>query len=245
MKIWPDEEPVKSITIVHARGETERCKEDRMTRTIEFTSVYDISVTLGEGSIDYPGDPPYQRDQVCGIEETGTFSLSKITMSAHSGTHIDSPAHFVPDGRTIDRYSVTDFVLPAHVVDIEDQSVIRVAELEGLPVGPGEAVLFRTENSRRGLCRSGAFSDDYVYLSREAAAFCVDRGSRLVGIDYISVDGSSDEDYPAHRLILGSGRLILEGIDLESVPSGKYLLVCLPLRIKGGEASPVRAILLA
>ena len=85
---------------------------------------------------------------------------------------------------------------------------------------------------------------DFVYLTPEAAEFCVEQNSRLVGIDYITIEKYGDEFFPAHRKILGNNMFVLEGIDLNGVPPGRYTLMCLPLRIKGGEASPARAILL-
>ena len=220
-------------------------REEPMSHMRGFTKLYDISVQLGAGSIDYPGDPPFHREQTWSIDEHSAYSLSTITMSVHSGTHLDSPAHFIPHGKSIDRYAVEEFVLSARVVNIENPSIIDLPELEECSLVHGEAILFRTENSRQGRCRSGVFSDYYVHLSARAAQYCVDAGVPLIGIDYISVDRADDEDYPVHRVILGSGRLILEGIDLETVPTGRYVLVCVPLNIKDAEASPVRALLMA
>ncbi|MEW6367805.1 MAG: cyclase family protein [Acidobacteriota bacterium] len=205
--------------------------------------VYDISVTLGGDSIDYPGDTPFSRDLVWTLREGGLYDLSRLTMSAHSGTHLDSPAHFIAGGKTIDQFSVSEFILPAEVVEIEDKRVIRPAELERLQIEPGGALLFKTENSRQGRSRSAVFSEQFVYLSPEAADVCATKGVRLVGIDYITIEQYGDQAFPTHRRLLGRDVLILEGIDLGAVSPGRYTLLCLPLRIKGCEASPVRAIL--
>jgi arylformamidase len=210
-----------------------------------LTSAYDISVLLGQESIDYPGDTPYLRQVVSTIRESGLSNLSKLTMSAHSGTHLDSPAHFIPGGRTIDQYSVTDFILSAFVVEIEDEESIRPNELENLPIEQGDALLFKTQNSLQGRCRSGVFSERFVYLSVEAAELCVNKRVRLVGIDYITIEQYGDDAFPVHLKLLGNDILVLEGIDLSAVPVGRYTLICLPLKIKGCESSPVRAILLA
>lgn len=216
-----------------------------MSATNPLGKVYDISVVLGRESIDYPGDPPCSRELICTLEGGADYDLSKLTMSAHSGTHLDVPAHFFPDGKTIDRYCAEDFLFRAQVIDIHDNEAVRVPELSSLQILPGDALLFRTENSRQTRCRAGTFSEDYVYVSAEAADFCVALGVGLVGIDYVSVDRFGDETYPSHRKILGNDCLILEGIDLEKVTPGTYTLVCLPLKIPGAEASPVRAILIA
>lgn len=210
---------------------------------MRFARVYDITTSLGTESIDYPGDTPYVRELLCTIHGGGRFDLARLEMSAHSGTHLDAPAHFISGGKTIDQYAVQDFILPAHVIPIEDKEAVRPSELAGLGVRPGDALLFRTDNSISGRCRTGAFSESFVYLSLEAAALCVDMRLGLVGLDYISVDRYGDDGYPVHRKLSGNGTLILEGIDLTHVPVGKYTLFCFPLKIAGGEASPVRAVL--
>jgi arylformamidase len=215
-----------------------------MTQTVDIRQVYDISVVLGEESIDYPGDTPYSRELIWTIKDTGICDLSKLTLSAHSGTHIDSPAHFIRGGKTIDQYSVTDFILPAQVVTIEDKEAVRPYELENLQIERGDALLFKTENSRQGRSRSGVFSEEFVYLSLEAADLCIEREVALVGIDYVTIERYGDNAFPVHRRLLGNNSLVLEGIDLSGVPLGRYTLICLPLKIKGCESSPVRAILL-
>lgn len=208
-----------------------------------YETVYDISVLLGTESIDYPGDTPYSRDLMLTIEDSGISNVSKLVMSAHSGTHLDAPLHFIPKAKSIDEYSVQQFILTAQVVNIEDREAIRPSELENLDIKQGDALLFKTDNSISSRCRSGVFSESFVYLSPEAADFCVEKKVSLVGIDYNTIERHSDEAFPVHHKLLGSNILILEGINLKGVPPGRYTLFCLPLKIKGGEAAPVRAIL--
>jgi len=208
-----------------------------------YEAVYDISVLLGTESINYPGDTPYSRDLMLTIEDSGISNVSKLVMSAHSGTHLDAPLHFIPNAKSIDQYSVQEFILPAQVVSIKDRESIRPSELENLDIKQGDALLFKTDNSISGRCRSGVFSENFVYLSPEAADFCLERKVSLVGIDYNTIERHGDEAFPVHHKLLGSNILILEGINLKGVPPGRYTLFCFPLKIKGGEASPVRAIL--
>ncbi len=205
--------------------------------------MYDISVAVGEESVHYPGDTPYVREVVSRIADGADYDLSTIAMSAHCGTHIDAPAHFIAGGKTIEQYPVTEFVRSALVVPVEGRDAIVSGDLEQLSIEPGDALLCRTDNSLRGLPRSRVFSEQYVYLSQEAAQTCVEMGVGLVGIDYISVDRFGDDAYPAHRTLLGNGVFVLEGIDLSQVPPGRYILCCLPLKLAQCEASPVRAIL--
>jgi arylformamidase len=208
-----------------------------------YERIYDISVLLGAESIDYPGDTPYSRELICTIRDNGSYDLSKLVMSAHSGTHIDVPSHFIANTKSIDQYPVQEFIFPALVVPIEDKESIRPHELKTLDIRPGDALLFKTDNSISGRCRNGLFSEDFVFMSPEAADFCVEKKVGLVGLDYITVEKDGDKAFQVHGKILGNDLLILEGIDLGEVPTGRYTLFCLPLKIKGAEASPVRAIL--
>jgi len=204
---------------------------------------YDISVELMEESIPFPGDPPFERKMLMTIEESGICNVSKLEMSAHSGTHIDMPAHFISGGDTLDAYTVKDFILPAHVVVVDDPESVKAGALDGIDITPGDAVLFKTSNSASGRCRSGVFSENFIHISAGAAIACIEKKAGMVGLDYITIDRHGDDTAPAHRKLLGSGILVLEGIDLEAVPPGCHTLICLPLKIKGGEASPVRAVL--
>jgi len=205
---------------------------------------YDISVDLLEESIPFPGDPPFARKMLETIEEGGC-NVSKLEMSAHSGTHIDMPAHFITGGGTLDACTVEDFILPAHVVAVDDPESVKSGALDGIDIAPGDAVLFKTGNSESGRCRSGVFSENFIHISTEAATACVKKKAGMVGLDYITIDRYEDDTAPAHRKLLGSGILVLEGIDLAAVPPGRYTLIALPLKIKGSEASPVRAVLMS
>ena len=209
-----------------------------------YKDVYDISVLLGSEAITFPGDTPYMRDVVLTTEESGICDVSKLMMSAHSGTHIDAPSHQIQNSKSIDQYPVQKFILPVQVVNIESKESIEPSELKKLDIKQGYALLFKTDNSVNGRCSNGVFSEKYVYLSAEAADFCIEKDVSLVGKDYAAIDRFDDEARPAHYKLLGNNILILEGINLREVPPGEYTLLCLPLKIKDGEASPVRAILI-
>ncbi len=205
--------------------------------------VFDISVMLGTESVDYPGDTPFSRNLIATLADGGFCDLSRLEMSAHSGTHIDSPAHFLKGGKTLDAYPLERFMLSAQVIAVDDPESIQPAELKGLTISPGEAVLFKTRNSVDGLCRSASFTKDFVYMTAAAAELLVDQKAGLVGIDYITIEQYGGTGFPVHDALLKNDILILEGIDLQPVPPGRYRLHCLPLKIKGAEASPVRAVL--
>jgi len=159
------------------------------------------------------------------------WELSLLTMSAHSGTHIDSPAH-LRLGRCIDRYPPDRFILPARVVAV-DGNLVGSTHLLGLGSMEGWALLFRTSGS----------NEEISHMTPAAAMICAELGLGLVGIDSISVDALGED--VVHRRLMEDDILIMEGMDLGGVPEGIYTLICLPLKIKDGEASPVRAVLLS
>lgn len=207
-----------------------------------FRAVYDISLLLGEAAT-YPGDTPYSREMDSEIASGAGYDTSTLTLSSHAGTHLDSPAHLIAGGKTLDQYPLNRFLLPGRVVSVEDDESISRDALKGVDVRAGEALLFKTHNSLCGLSRQSTFREDFVYLSEDAAQLCLDLGVSLVGVDYLSVDRYGNDASPVHRLLLKNDVLILEGIDLKEVPPGEYFLLCFPLRVKGAEAAPARAIL--
>ena len=217
--------------------------EDWLSKVADFTEVHDISATLGKVAA-YPGDQEYFREWTSRTNNGASCNISALTLCAHAGTHLDAPFHLIQKGKTLDMYSLKRFITPAHVVSAEEADSIQPSALLNLEIKKGEALLFKTDNSTRGLLRKTDFQDEYVYLSLEAAQLCVASGVCIVGIDCLSVDRYEDDALPAHHCLLENDVLILEGIDLRGVAPGRYLLLCLPLRIKGSDASPVRAVLI-
>jgi arylformamidase len=209
----------------------------------EFGKFYDISITLSSQTAVYPGDSPFMVEKKLSLEKGDVADSSEISLSCHSGTHIDLPAHFIRGAETAESWPPEKFVLPAQVIDIKDPDSVRRQELESKPIREGAALLFRTANSLSGLVGGSVFSEEYVHLSLEAAEFCVAKKAPLIGLDYFSIDRYGDFSYPVHRKVVSNNILILENIDLKETPEGCYRLFCFPLKIAGGEASPVRAVL--
>jgi arylformamidase len=207
-------------------------------------AIYDISVPLGRGSVDWPGLPPYCRELISEIKDGAPCDVSRLTLACHVGTHVDTPSHFIPGGKNLDEYPIDRWILPAQVASIRDSDVVRSAELKHLDIRPGEALLLQTDNSVSGRVASGVFSEKYVYISPEAADFLVSQRVGLLGIDYASVDPFPLGDATAHHKLLGAGMLLLEGINLKEVPVGRYTLFCLPLKVSGAEGAPARAVLI-
>jgi arylformamidase len=173
-------------------------------------------------------------------DATDLFALNIIS---HTGTHIDAPLHFIPNGATIDTMPIDAIMGLARIIEITDPVSVKVAELMAYNIQSGERILFKTQNSSK-CYKTSEFVEDYVYLSTEAAHFLVDKKVSVVGLDYIAISSWSDKDNlkAVHETLLGAGIWILESINLEGVRPGPCELICLPLRLAGGDAAPARAI---
>jgi len=207
----------------------------------------DVSVPFRNGMVQWPGDPAFRIERFSDQEKGGGVTLSRMSLSVHTGTHMDAPLHYIPQARPIDEMPIDATVGPARVIPIQDLRSIERRELTPHAISRGERILFRTANS--GRCwNSDALREDYVFISQDAARYLVECGVRCVGIDYLSVDGFSEDDNGdggagTHRILLEAGIWIVEGLNLDLVAPGNYELACLPLRLIGSEGAPARAIL--
>ena len=203
--------------------------------------IHDITVPLSADLPVYPGDPPVVIDSWKSIAAGDHSNLSRITLSTHSGTHIDPPRHFIDSGICVDEIPLGLLVGKALVVEIAGVKEIGRDELERLRVRGVDRLLLKTDNSE--LWNDGAFHHDYAALTVEGARFLLEAGVKLIGIDYLSIE-SFEGDGEVHRMLLDNGVLILEGLTLADVIPGDYQLICLPLKVKGGDGAPVRALLI-
>ena len=199
--------------------------------------IIDISVALSPRTVSWENELVPVIERVSSIEAGDGYNLSRLAFGSHSGTHVDAPLHFIGEGGSVDRLPLDALIGPALVVDARDVAKEIDAELVAreLPTGC-ERVLFSTRNSE--LWDEPGFRGDFVGISPRAAALLVERGVRLVGIDYLSV-GTPE----THRELLSHGVVVLEGLDMRAVTAGRYRLVCLPLRILGADGAPARAVL--
>lgn len=200
----------------------------------------DVSVPLRDGLIPWPGDPPFRLERVSDLERGDVCTFSTLSLSAHAGTHIDAPLHFLRRGRSVDLWPLDATVGPARVIRIRNPGIIEVGELRLHRIRKGERLLFKTRNSARK--PPGMFFEDYVALSPEAARYLASRRLRAVGIDGPSI-GPFEQGAETHRILLGAGIWIVEWLDLRRIPAGPCDLICLPLRVVAGDGAPARAIL--
>lgn len=202
---------------------------------------YDISLNLSAETVGWIGSTPFELVERRRMSRGEHNNTSAVSMSVHAGTHLDAPFHFVPDGATIDALPLDTFMGPALVHAVEADRYITEAHVGQLPLRGETRVLFKTRNSV--LLKRSAFDPDFVAFSVEAARALVARGVRLVGVDYLSVAHAGDEQIPVHRALLDHGVALLEGIDLSAVSPGRYELICFPIRLRGSDGAPCRAVL--
>ncbi|MBI5871231.1 MAG: cyclase family protein [Actinobacteria bacterium] len=205
--------------------------------------IIDISVSIYSGMPYYPGDPGAEVHPSRLISEGAVANLSELRLGSHTGTHIDAPNHFDEAGVTVDDLPLEVLVGSARVVDLTEAGPsISREHLERAGVMGVRRLLLKTGNSV--LWSRSEFSKDYVSVAEDAAEYLVELGVVLLGIDYLSVEKFNSDTFRVHHTLLGAGVVLLEGIDLGSVAAGDYELVCLPLKIRGGDGAPARAILI-
>jgi arylformamidase len=201
----------------------------------------DISTPLRGDMLVWPGDNPVRIEQTMFLDRGDSYNLTILAMSAHTGTHIDAPRHFLRDGAGVETMPLDVMMGPARVVDVDDPEAVRARHVPG-DLQPGERVLFRTRNSTEYLAKPH-FVEPFIYVARDAAQALAEARVALVGIDYLSVGGFHTDLVETHEILLGAGIWVVEGIRLAHVQPGEYELACLPLLIPGADGAPARAML--
>lgn len=202
----------------------------------------DATVGIDASMAVWPGDPGVEVERVHDIARGDPYTLTRLALGVHTGTHLDAPAHFLAGGVTVDRFPLELAFCRVLVVDAGDAPTITPAALEGARLRRGGCVLCRSSNSGRDRSAAGYFRD-FVALDFAAAELMVRRRVRLFGIDGPSVGPATSEGDDIHRMLLDAGIWLLEGLDLTAVGPGRYEMACLPLRLRGVEGSPARVLL--
>jgi len=197
----------------------------------------DVSVPIYAGMVHYPDNPSIEIDTITHVERGDLCTLSRLTMGSHTGTHIDAPIHFLPGGAGADDVPLDNLIGPARVIEIKDPDAVTAEELRGHNLGVRERLLFKTSNSER-CWETSQFVPDPVSIAEDAASCLAKLNTLAVGIDYLSAGGPE-----THRTLLGAGVVIVEGLNLTGISQGRYDLLCLPLKILGGDGAPARVLL--
>ncbi|MEP6693131.1 MAG: cyclase family protein [Chloroflexota bacterium] len=209
--------------------------------------VHDVSLVLRPGMPTWPGEDGPRMTPLRRIAKGDSANVSLVSFSDHTGTHVDPPVHFIEGAGTVEHLPVDALVGPCRVLAFDGPRHVSAEWLEQARVPAGtERLLFKTRNSERWREPMPPFDRDFVAVDRTAAAWCVERRIKLVGIDYLSIEpqGPEKEGYPTHKTLLGAKIVIVEGLDLKDVRAGEYDLVCGAIKFEGGDGAPARVFLI-
>lgn len=204
----------------------------------------DISLTVTNQLITWPGDPSVHLERVKKIEQGANANVSELNLGVHTGTHVDAPVHFIPGANGIDTLALDELIGPAQVIQLpdgEDFANRKVLEQAGILPGTTR-LLIKTRNSHYWADQVKEFQPTFVGVTKDGAEFLVEKGIRLVGLDYLSISPYK-QSRPTHEVLLGARVIILEGLDLSKVTPGEYTLICLPVKLGGSDGAPARAVL--
>jgi arylformamidase len=202
----------------------------------------DISRPLHPGAPHWPGDCPTAFHLNARIAAGASCNVGQLTLSVHNGTHADAPFHYNDRGATIEALDLRRFIGPARVIDARGREALTAGLLAGLGAAEFAAaprLLFRTD----AWGDPERFPTAWPLLDPALPAWLAERGVTLVGLDVPSVDELTSKELPRHHRIDAAGLLLLESLDLRGVEPGVYELIALPLRLRGADGSPVRAVL--
>jgi len=189
----------------------------------------------------WPGDMPARFDIKARIPEGSSVNIGALGISIHTGTHVDAPWHYNDSGAQIDTVPLDAYAGPARVIDARGAESLGQRLFDGIDLTPTPRVLFRTDAWKD----ANIFPGDWPTMDGDLPGWLASHGVVLVGFDVPSVDKLDSKDLPVHHACDRANLLILESTDLHRVDPGVYELVALPLRIAGGDGSPVRAVLRA
>lgn len=201
---------------------------------------FDVSPEISEDLAVFPGDTPFKRRVLLGFDRGDHLGLSSVETTVHIGAHADAPSHYRAAGASIEARSLDYYIGPAQVLSVQAKRGARISPSDVRTKILAARVLFKTgsfPDPRR-------WSDDFNSLSPELVAELAERGVRLVGIDTPSVDPAESKALETHQALFERDMAVLEGLQLAEAPDGLYTLVAAPLKIRGADAAPVRAVLL-
>lgn len=208
--------------------------------------VHDITIDIEEDMIYWhEGKKPEMRS-VYKISDGYPSEVTRWLIGSHTGTHIDAPRHFKPEGATVETLRLETFIGQARVVDAttDDDEPITAKTVEGANLDGATRVLFKTSNSEKRLNKK-EFDHSYVGITADGAQALVDAGVKFVAIDYVTIeDRHQCVEWPTHHILCGAGVIILEGANLREISDGTYFMCCLPMKLKGSEGAPTRTVLI-
>lgn len=205
---------------------------------------YDVSLPISSSMPTWPGDPPICIERVSSVSQGDDFNISRLELGSHVLTHVDAPRHLTDRGTPVDRLPLDLLIGPAVVVEPNPSgNLITATDLGQLGIRKTERLLIKTRNSELWMGGPYDFEREFVSLSKDAARWLLAKGIKLVGIDYLSVEPFEANGHAVHRTFLENEIVILEGLNLSQVAEGRYLLICLPLKVRDADGAPARVVL--
>ena len=207
--------------------------------------IHDITLTFSPEVPVWPGQKAPKLFRLRSMSEGGANNISQLETFVHFGTHVDAPLHFVEGARPMDQVPLETLIGPCVVVYFPDSDAITREDIEAADIPKEtERLIIRTRNSRLFDDHSQGFDKNFVALTPDAANWVVERGIRLVGIDYFSIERYKEPGAATHLALLGAEVAVVEGLDLRVIEPGNYELVCMPLKLKDCDGAPARVALI-
>jgi arylformamidase len=201
--------------------------------------LYDVSRTVDEATAVWPGDTRFARRAVMKIADGCSCNVSTVTLSLHTGTHADAPSHYLEGAPATHEVDLEKYVGVCRVVTPRSPDRLRPEDVADLDLRVEERLLVRSPIP----LRDDEWRDDFFYCSAEAAELFASVPLKLLGLESPSMDFMSSKELRAHKTLHRAGVAILESLDLSAVPDGRYELFAAPLKLRGADAAPVRAVL--
>ncbi|MCI8972734.1 MAG: cyclase family protein [Lachnospiraceae bacterium] len=204
----------------------------------------DVSYPYTDSMAVYPNNPKFSIERVQDLEKGDSANVSLITIGSHTGTHMDAPSHFLPDGKTLDQIPLEAMNGTAKLLDLQGNKIITKELLENYEICAGDIIILKTDNSK--VFHGDIVLNDYVTLDYEAAEYLVWKKIKMVCIDYMTIERpreKREQGRSVHSILLSNQILIAEALNLSNVEKGNYQLYCFPLNIVGADGASVRMVL--
>jgi len=202
--------------------------------------IFDISMEIKESMVVWKNkDSKKPKIEVTSTTRTGNANESRLHLDGHTGTHVDAPFHFLQNGKKIDKVSAEKFLGECVVIDltgIKNRGIEKKDFIKS-KIRKDDIVLLKTSNEYKK-----TFDFNFVYLAASGAKFLASKKIKSVGINALGIE-RSQPSYDTHKSLLGKGIIIFEGLELSKIKPGRYFFIGLPLKVKDGDASPMRAVL--
>jgi arylformamidase len=204
----------------------------------------DVTFPVVDGMVHWEGDPAVKINYFASIATGAPCNVSLLTMSAHTGTHMDGPRHFIKDGRGLEELPLDAVMGPCRVIELQSKEFVKVEDLKPHNLQKGERIILKTANTTKSWAMAPKFDKDFIYIGRDAAKYIADSGVRTIGVDYLSVGGFYKDGVETHHALLGPEVWIIEGLDLSKIKPGNYEMICLPIKLANkADGAPARALL--